>query len=542
MSFITRTSTPTARRNALCLLLAALLLFAPCARAGGMDDSLLLGMISVKTQKLNPLVPVERDFISLTNLIYEPLVTLDDNYMPAPCLAESWSTANGTNWTFRIRDNVYFHNGQQLTARDVVATLREILRLAELNDSVYGNGQYSSLKYIIKSVDYNDDLSLRITTSRAYYGLLYAMTFPVVPESQVQADNPVGTGPFVMDKFIPTESLFLTANDRWWKATPTVREVTAIFHAANRDLISSYEYNRVDAIITRSVTAAQYHSGIASANIAFRSRQLETLLMNNKATELTDVKTRKAIRYAIDADYLAKIAYSEMVTRTDTPMVPGTWMYRDDDTTFVYNQEEAKRLLAEAGWADSDDDGILDRVVNGKKANLSLRFYFYEEADNSVRSEAANRIVDMLAAVGVQARLTRMSFSEVKAKLKACNYDLILAAYQMDAVPDPGFMLMSGNTGNYSYYKSKDMDALFKTLRAGAKNVKNVSTTSEYLSALFEEYKTTLYEIQAQFAEDCPFICLYYRGGALLTRKMFTTVRDVREPDILRGIETIGNY
>ena len=82
--------------------------------------------------------------------------------------------------------------------------------------------------------------------------------------------------------------------------------------------------------------------------------------------------------------------------------------------------------------------------------------------------------------------------------------------------------LMSGNTCNYGNYKSAEMDQLFKKLREQRE---------------FESYQQTLWQIQEQFAQDCPFICMWYRCGALLTRKVFTTVRDVREPEILRGIE-----
>ncbi len=102
---------------------------------------------------------------------------------------------------------------------------------------------------------------------------------------------------------------------------------------------------------------------------------------------------------------------------------------------------------------------------------------------------------------------------------------MAIAAFQMDVVPDPGFMLMSGNTGNYCGYRSTAMDNLFKKLREERD---------------FYTYQQILWDIQDQFASDCPFICMWYRCGALLTRKVFTTVRDVREPEIMRGIESIG--
>ena len=93
----------------------------------------------------------------------------------------------------------------------------------------------------------------------------------------------------------------------------------------------------------------------------------------------------------------------------------------------------------------------------------------------------------------------------------------------MDACPDPGYLLMTGNTGNYGLYKSTDMTNLCKDLRTQLTQ---------------EGYQQSLWNIQSRFAEDVPFICLFYRSGSVLTRQMYTTARDVRELELLRGIDT----
>jgi peptide/nickel transport system substrate-binding protein len=205
-------------------------------------------------------------------------------------------------------------------------------------------------------------------------------------------------------------------------------------------------------------------------------------------------------------------------------------MYRDSDE-YRYDPEKAKALLEEAGWVvNENDEGTRHTTVmekgEQKDRRLQLRIYVYEEQDNSVRIQVANMISDYLEAVGIRAPVHSESFNSVANRLKAKNFDMAIAAFQMDVVPDPGFLLMSGNTGNYGSYKSAAMDNLFKSLRADRNE---------------EQYKSLLWQIQAQFTEDCPFICMWYRCGALLTRKVFTTVRDVREPEILRGIESVGN-
>ncbi len=510
--------------RALCLALCLLSLAWTAQSASGDPSSLILGMVSVTTNRLNPLTPVEREFMSLTALVYESLVELDDDYLPQPGLAERWeSSPDGSSWTFSLREGVVFHDGSLMTSADVVATVNEILRLAD-DEANPNKGAYATLKYFVNKITATDEKTVVITTGRKNFGFLYAMNFPILPQNFLQADNPPGSGPYVVEQFLPADYLWLSQNSFWWGGKPKISEISVLFHATNRELVSSYEYNRVDAVVTRSMTAAQYRSGITSLNLSYRTKQLETLVMNHRSYELADVRVRKAIRSSLNLNGISENAYMGMAQRTDTPMPAGTWMYRANDEAFRQNLEEAKQLLDEAGWKDSDGDGIRDMIRDGKLVKLSLRFYVYEEQENSVRVNAANQIISQLASAGIEARLSVMSFKEAQEKLEAGSFDLCMASFNMDYTPDPGFLLISGNTANYARYKSSAMDKLFDELR-----------TSLSQSA----YRDKLYQIQDLFVSDCPFICLYYRNGAILTRVMFTGARDIREPNVLRGIEKI---
>ena len=517
------TSTMAAARRLCCLLLGLLMLAGSAlAITVSKEEAMVIGMVSTATKRLNPLVAEERDFQALGALVYEGLVRIDDDYQPKPWLAERWeSSGSGGTWTFTLREGAYFHDGSFVTAADVVATINEILRMATDSESPV-RGTFSSLRYMITKATALDERRVEISTKRNNYGFLFAMDFPILKASEVNVDNPVGSGPFQLSSFVPQDYLMLTAFDYWWDGRPEIREVMCIFHKGSRELMNSYEYNRVDAALTRTLTAAQYRSGTSTLNLSYRTRQLETLLINNRAREFEDVRVRKALRYALNVDAIANTSYLNMVTRTDTPMVPGTWAYEEMPGTFLQDTQKANQLLDEAGWTDSNNDGIRDRYVDGKRQNLSLRFLVYEELDNAVRISTAHQIASMLSAVGIEARVTPLSFEDTLARLKANNYDIALAAFNVDAVPDPGFLLISGNTGNYMRYKSERMDALFKDLR---------STMDK------NDYQSKLQEIQRLFAEDCPLVCLFYRNGSVISRRMYTGARNLREPDPLRGIE-----
>ena len=500
--------------------------------AENVGNSITIGIQSTKTLTIRPFEPLERDMLSVYNVVYESLITIDDDYLPQGCIAESWEESSGGKvWTFHLRHDVRFSDGTPLTANDVVASANYILDKAR-DDSITDHGFYSNLSYFVKKISAKDEYTVVVQANstnkkpRQYFGLLYEMTFPIVPESQVGSDQPLGSGPYVISQFDAGDFMTLEANPNWWKAQPNVRQIMVTFHDSPRAVIDSDEYNRVDAIFTRSTAGAQYKTGTLSVSMSYRTSQLECLFMNNSASELTP-EVRKAIRCVIDRQKIVNNIYSGLAVQTNFPFYPGTWMYNDGlDSYFEVNLDEARRLLAEAGWEDSDENGILDRLnAEGETRNLRLRFYVYEEPDNDVRLETANLIAEQLAQVGISCSVEPMTIANVQEKLKAGSFDLALVSFSMDVCPDPGFLLMKGNTGNYNRYKSDKMTTLCNELRT--------QTTQE-------GYRQKLMEIQTLFAEDCPFLCLYYRTGFVITRYMYTTCRDVREYELLRGIDSFS--
>ncbi len=493
------------------------------ADATNVDDDLVVGIQSTKTTSLRPLQPVERDFMSIYDLMYDGLMVINDNYLPEYALAES-HTHTGNTWTFKLRNDLKFSDGSPVTADDVVATAKWIIAKANDTESA-DKGYYMNLKYFVDSISARDDRTVVVKAERSYFGLLYAMTFPVLPAWALDSDNPPGTGPYMVDSFIPGNTLQLVANPNWWQTPPQVKTILFVMHQLPSDVIEAYEYARVDAAFTRQIASAQYKSGTSSLALDYRTNQLECLMMNHSAFPLNSQNVREAIRYLIDVDYIAQQIYNGMVERTNTPFVAGSWMYNDNiGHYFRQDASKALALLDEDGWSDTNDDGVLDKPNDkGDSVKLAMDLYVYEEPENDVRLETANYIKDTLEKYGFSINIVTVSYAQASQKLSVGAFDLALASYAMDVCPDAGFMLISGNTGNFSRYRSSAMNELCSELR------KQIDQPN---------YQYTLYKIQEQFAKDCPFICMFYRSGTVLTRKMYTTVRDVRELELLKGIES----
>lgn len=499
----------------------------PAVEASNVQDSLTVGIILTKTPAMRPFDPQERDILSVYRMIYESLVVINDQYEPEHGLAESWDvSADCRTWTFQLRKDAAFSDGTPLTAKDVAASAQYILDRAGSDESV-DKGYYRNLNYFVASVSANGDRTvvIRAKAERRNWAFLYAMTFPILKAEQVADDNPLGSGPYMVTGRDPSY-LWLEANPYWWHSPPQVKRISFMIRSTDQEVINAYQYANVDAIFTRSISASSYSTGSSTLVMTSRTNQLETLLINNHSAPLDEVAIRRAIRLAIDPDALATKVYNGMVLRTDVPFIPGTWMYHPSlPAQFGRNVTEAARLLTAAGWTDTDDDNVRDKpkADGSGTSRLHLRLLVYEEPDNNVRRPVATQIAEWLAAVGIETEIITGTMQTIQERLKAGNFDLCLASFAMDPVPDPGFLLMNGNTGDYSRYRNKEMTELFTTLRGQTKQ---------------EGYQAQLYRIQEKFVTDCPFICLYWRRGVVLTRKMYTTCRDVRELELLRGIET----
>ena len=179
-------------------VLSLTLLLAPALSCAEGGSFLTCAIVATDDLALRPLELNQRDVVSVLDLVYEGLFAMDDNYVPQPELAYSYEFTNdGRRLRVELRDDVTFHNGQKLTANDVIATLDYMYELSgfdsDLNSpyELEDRGLYYSTFYSLKAWEAQDERSLLFTLRRASYGSLYAFTFPILPASEVANDRPL---------------------------------------------------------------------------------------------------------------------------------------------------------------------------------------------------------------------------------------------------------------------------------------------------------------------------------------------------------------
>lgn len=506
--------------TAVILLLSS---FSPLAVAAS-RTALTIAIVVEDTPALYPLMLNERDLVSVADLVYDGLFELDDDGYPQKNLLEDYAwVGDGKKLNLTLRAGITFHNGKPLTSRDVCATLDQILLLSGYDEDRKTDlepeerGLYYSVMNYVDSWEMVDDLTVQITPTRSYMGLLYALTFPILCADEVAFASPAGTGAYKIEEYDPSYRLWLSYYSGWWQRAPQVVDIVANIYADADAALDAFEYQNADIAMTRSLSASRYSGSLNSYSLTYRTDQLEVMLINHGQKMFQDVQVRNAMVMAIDRESIIKSVYQNMAIVANTPIISGTWLYEEEAKQAEYNPTAAKFLLQESGWLLAGD-GF--RYKNGEV--LGFRILTYDEPGGAVRRNAAANIVEMLKAVGVKATYLVWPYGDVKAKLKSGDYHMVLCAYNMDISPDPSFMLNSTFASAYTRYRSETMSDYLKALRKAYKA---------------EDFEAAFSDVQNLFVEDVPFICLYWRTGAILSRDAFTDARAIRELELFRGVE-----
>lgn len=514
------------------LLLSLALALTPVlgsAQSFEVPTSMRVALISPPDLDLYPLRLMDRDMVSLLGLVYESLIVLDDSRQPVEGLgvAESWEQFDSRTWDFTIRQGVTFHDGLELTAYDIAATMDAIKRIAE-DETLADNekGLYTNLVNICSSWSAQSAYQLRITTAYPFYGVLYALTFPILQAQSVMNPSPPGTGPYRILSYMPGEEVWLGGVENWYAGAPHVKEIVGRFYTTAEDAMLAYEAEDVDIVMTRSLGALRYRGTASSRanSYDYSTQQLECLIINNgqRNPNLGERDMREAIVRAINTQKLITNIYQGMVSTTTTIQSPKSWLNDESLEPYGYNPDRSREILDALGWNNFNDQGQrIRRTETGETKLLEVRLNYYDESGNSLRKEAANEIAQMLRAVGFRVRVGSYTFENAAQKLSSGDFDLFLCAYNFDTVPDPNFVLLSTGRGNYARFRNEDMTALCQALR-------KASTATEF-KAIWDD-------IQALMLEEIAFLPLYWRNGIILTRYAYSNIRDIREFELLRSL------
>ena len=412
--------------------------------------------------------------------IFEGLVKPDENGNLINAVASDYTISeDGLTYTFTLRENVKFHNGNVVTAEDVKYSLERVSGLLD------GTPLISTLK-TIKSVDILDEKTVQVKVESANTELIYSFVAAIIPagSGEDESADPIGTGPFSFVSYKPQEGIVLAKNPEYWQeGLPYLDQVEfKIINSADTALLELQGGTiNLSAYLTDSQVQALQgsHQVISSA-----SNVVQALFLNNAVEPLNDVRVRQAISYAVDKDAINDFVGGGNGTLISSAMLPTLKEnYVDLNDTYgnAANVEKAKELLADAGFPDGFDLEI----------TIPSNYEFH--------MQTGEVIVEQLKAVGINATIKAVEWTTwLDEVYNDRQYAATISGITCDSTP--GYLLNRFQTDskkNFINFQNTEYDEIYAKAQAELDPAKKAEYYKELQKILCDEAGSVFLQVPA---------------------------------------------
>lgn len=453
-----------------CAGLAASAALAGCAGrqgAGGSSDSVVTSKGSTQVViAMNPTSEPAAGFDPLVAwgcgehvhepLIQSTLITTDEDLNFVNDLATDYlCSSDGLVWTFTIRDDVVFSDGEPLSARDVAFTV---------NGAIDSAMSEADLSMVDRAVAVSDTV-VELHLNKPHNALLYTLAvLGIVPEHAYGPEygrNPIGSGRYVLERWDKGQQVIFTANPKYYGRKPSMERVVVVFMDEDAAL-AAVQKGEVDIAYTYATHARQAFEGyelaayktVDSRGVSLPSvpaggtKLVEGDMAFSTGNDVTaDVAVRRAINCGLDRDAViehvldgyGKVAYS----------VGDGMPWSSPDMKVELDREKAARLLDEAGWK-KGEDGVRSR--DGVRAAFDIWY----SSDDSVRQALANEFANQMAELGLEVTPRGGSWDEIYLHQFS---QPVLWGWGSNSPVEVYELNYSTGWGNYSCYESEITDA-----------------------------------------------------------------------------------
>jgi peptide/nickel transport system substrate-binding protein len=271
-----------------------------------------------------------------------------------PHLASEWSNPDPLTWTFTIRPDATFTNGQPVTAGDVKASLERVVRL---------EGPIAPLWAALDTVEAPDDQTLVVTTTTPLGDMLNNMSLLyVVPADLADTPdfflNPIGSGPFKLRSYTPGQSIVVEKNADYWGGAPTLDSITFLEIPEVSSRVTALTTGEID--VTWGLPPDQLSALESNADLTVEldpSLAFYYQWFNSSREPFTDPRVRQALWHALDLQTINDALFGENASVAQAPLTAETFGFAAQPP-YEYDPDKARELLAEAGYPDGFDTTI----------------------------------------------------------------------------------------------------------------------------------------------------------------------------------------
>ncbi len=335
-----------------------------------------------------------------------------------PILAESWHSVDPTTWEFKLRKGVKWHNGDDFTSEDVRWTMERMKD--PKGQRAYMVGQFAS-------VEAPDPLTVVIKTKAPYGPMIAQLTdIAILPKKAFEAmgaeefnRKPIGTGPYKMVEWVRDQRLVMEANPNWWRGSVTPQRL--VFRTITDPATRVAELRSGGVQVIQSVPAAELEKldGGDTRVVNISEGRIMIYPFNMTKKPFDDVRVRQAILYGTDRPGIVKALLGKYGTLLTGPFT-SKWMgFNKDVQAYPYDQERAKKLLAEAGASNLEFEW---NVTNG---------VFLKDR------EVSEALSNQLGRIGLKMNLRQTERAKLQQDFNAGNFQLTSVAWGTRPDPDP---------------------------------------------------------------------------------------------------------
>ncbi len=465
---------------------------------------------------LLPVLASDSASSDINSMIYNGLVRYDKNLEIEGELAESWDvSADNLTITFHLRKGVTWHDGEPFTSADV-----EFTYFLYINPETPTS--YAEAFKQVTGVETPDPHTFIVHYDKPYAPALISWGTSVHPQHLLAgndvtkselARNPIGTGPYKFVEWQSGEKIVLESNSEYFEGQPYLKRVV---YRIIPDISTQFLELQTGSLDFMGLSPLQFDR--QTDTVALKRSYNKYRYLNFGYTYLgynlnrplfQDKRVRQALAYAINKQELIDgvlLGYGSVATG---PYKPDTWVYNDRVRKYPYSPEKSRQLLAEAGWTDSDGNGILDK--NGKE----FTFTIVTNQGNDLRAKTGEIIQRRFKEVGVNVKLRIIEWATfLKEFINPSNFDATILGWTGGPEPDQFNIWHSSKTGprelNFIGYKNFEVD---KALEQGRRVFAQ------------HERKANYDRFQEILAEEQPYTFLYIGEALPVISKRFRGVK-----------------
>jgi peptide/nickel transport system substrate-binding protein len=400
------------------------------------------------------------------------LFDFDATLAEVPNLAEKLETsADGREYVVTLKADAAWEDGRPVTSRDALFTIGKIV------DPKVPAPVFKSLYEDLEKIEALDDRRFRLRFKQPYAFRAMAFVLPLLPEHRFAGqrflsarDNraPLSNGPYRLVAWKTQESLELERNPRYpgpeghfdrilFRVLPDNATAFRLLTAGRLD-----EDQLDSSLKTRAEGDPAFRS--CCRLLEFYNLDYNYIALNNRSPFFADARVRRALTMLLDRASLVRDIYRGSARIISGPWAPDSPAYDASVEPLPFDPKQAVKLLSDAGWADSNRNGTLDR--DGRE----FAFDLYVSAGSDVGRQIDEMLASELAKIGITARVRQMEWAAFVEKVDAGDFEAASLAWSaVDPNPDPYFYWHSSqcppNGLNNGCYRSADADRLMEEAR-----------------------------------------------------------------------------